>query len=158
MTHRILQLLVMAVLLVQVPTTAAVEILSARELTDHCKVLPSARESADGQYCIRYIQGFIDGAVATDARVMLNLESEYEREETYTERAMRTRAPSRHANERAAVYAEFCLGDPVSLAEVVQKVVSSLSKGNTLNSKLTAREAVYAALRTHYPCPKNPKG
>ena len=154
MIHRLLRPLGLAVLLLQIPTTAAVEILSASELKDHCKVLPAAPESTDGQYCIRYIQGFIDGAVATDSRVMLNLESEYEREETYTERAMRTRAPSRRVSERAAVYAEFCLGDPVSLAEVVKKVVSSLGKSHTSDSELTAREAVYAALRAHYPCPE----
>ncbi len=130
-------------------TAQAVEVLSAQELESHCKVLPEENESADAQYCIRYIQGFIDGAVATDVRVMLNLEAELSGKETFSERAYRTRVGD---IKRANKYAEFCLGDPVPLLEVVEKIVSDLSNSEDLMPDTAAREFVYAALRKHYPC------
>ncbi len=145
-------------LLFPVPYAGSVEVLSARELVSHCIAFPDAVDTADGQYCIRYIQGFIDGAVATDARVLINLEAEYERKETFSERATRVRAPNREMYERAAGYAEYCLGDPVSLRDVVGKVVNDLNTRKHLEAEVTARDVVYASLRKHYPCKEpNPK-
>ena len=130
----------------------AVEVLSAEELASHCTAIPDDADSVDGQYCIRYIQGFIDGAIATDVRVMLNMEAERE-EETFTERAIRTRMIDRDLQLRASGYAEFCLGDPVPLAEVVAKVVADLDqRTKAMDSSGTARDAVYESLRRNYPC------
>ena len=154
MTHRVICMLGLAGLSLVPATAAAVEVLSAEELTSHCAAFPGEIDSADGQYCIRYIQGFVDGAVATDARVMMNLEAERARKETFTERAIRTRAPGQEARRRAAIYAEFCLGDPVPLLEVVEKVVEDLNERRHLEPELTARAAVYRSLRQHYPCRK----
>jgi len=154
LAHRILCVFGIATLFIQAQNTVAVEVLSARELATHCEAIPNVSDSADGQYCIRYIQGFVDGAVATDARVMINLDAEYARSETFTERAMRTRTPSRSVYERAAGYAEFCLGDPVSLREVVDKVVTDLNDRKHLAPEITARDVVYSSLRKHYPCKK----
>jgi hypothetical protein len=128
----------------------AVEPLTAQELILHCKAFPDQADSIDGQYCIRYIQGFIDGAVATDAQVLLNVEADHNHKETYTERAIRTRS----AGDRAAVYAEFCLGDPVPLREVVEKVVNDLNQRKHTEEGVAARTAVYASLRKNYPCKK----
>ena len=136
-----------------VPVVKAVEVLSARELTAHCIRLGSDPEGVDGQYCIRYIQGFIDGAVATDARVMLNAESALESEETFSERAKRTRSPSRADRSRAAGLAGFCLGDPLPLRDVVDVVVADLEALSDRRSQNEpAMEAVYASLLQHYPC------
>lgn len=133
----------------------AVEVLSAEELASHCEVFHDDAEGVDGQYCVRYIQGFIDGAVATDVRVMLNIEAERD-EETFTERAIRTRIIDRNSLTRAAGYAEFCLGDPVPLVEVVTKVVADLDERvKATDSSGTARDAVYESLRRHYPCEKS---
>lgn len=130
----------------------AVEILSAEELASHCVEFHDDPDGVDGQYCVRYIQGFIDGAVATDVRVMLNMEAERETE-TFTERAIRTRIIDRNSLTRAAGYAEFCLGDPVPLVEVVTKVVADLDERvKATDSSGTARDAVYESLRRHYPC------
>ena len=130
----------------------AVEVLSAEELASHCTAFPDDADSVDGEYCVRYIQGFIDGAIATDVRVMLNMEAERE-EETFTERAIRTRMIDRDLQLRASGYAEFCLGDPVPLAEVVAKVVADLDqRTKAMDSSGTARDAVYESLRRNYPC------
>lgn len=129
----------------------AVEILTAEELASHCEAFPDDADSVDGEYCMRYIQGFIDGAIATDVRVMLNMEAE--KEESFTERAIRTRMIDRDLQLRASGYAEFCLGDPVPLAEVVARVVADLDqRTKAMDSSGTARDAVYESLRRNYPC------
>jgi hypothetical protein len=129
----------------------AVEVLTAEELASHCEAFPDDAESVDGEYCVRYIQGFIDGAIATDVRVMLNMEAE--KEETFTERAIRTRMIDRNLQLRASGYAEFCLGDPVPLAEVVTKVVADLDERmKAMDSTSSARDVVYESLRRNYPC------
>ena len=142
-----------ALLLLPLSNASAVEVLSAKELSSHCKFYAKDSASADGEFCARYIQGFIDGAIATDARVMLNIEADLTDRPGFVERAMRTRAPNRAEYNRAARYAEFCLGDPVPLKEVVTHIVNDLETGGSnIEQALTARDVVYASLKTHYPC------
>lgn len=146
-------LLTVTAILLTSHRAAAIEVLSAEELASHCEAFPEESTSPDGEYCIRYIQGFIDGAVATDVRVMMNIEAESRRGETIAQRAIRTRLPGRAERRRAAGYAEFCLGDPVPLREVVANVVSDLNADLEANeSPGSARDAVYRSLRKHYPC------
>ena len=149
MNHRTLCAISAVILLAATHEAPAVEPLSANELAEHCVVYPEGAESVDGQFCIRYIQGFIDGAVATDQRVLLNMEAELRRE-SYAERAIRIRGSDRLC-DRAARYAEFCLGEPVSLSDVVTRVVNDL-RDRDLVEDAKARTVVYASLREHYPC------
>lgn len=137
-----------------VPAVKAVDELSARELGSHCELLTSDPEGVDAQYCIRYIQGFIDGAVATDARVMLNAEETLSRKETFSERAMRTRVASRADRDRAAKLAGFCLGDPLPLQDVVSVVVADLAalREEDKEQAASAMEVVYDSLQRHYSC------
>jgi hypothetical protein len=110
-------------------------------------------DGEDAIFCVRYVQGFIDGAVATDERVTLNVVAELEQGETFSERAIRTRSPSRSLSRYGAtVYAEFCLGAPVPLKEVVEHVIDDLMNRKVLEDTLLARDAVYAVLRRDYPC------
>ncbi len=132
---------------------AAVEPLSTEELAEHCLHYHDDPHGKDAVFCARYVQGFIDGAVATDERVTLNVAAEIRRDESLTERAFRTRAPSRLlANYGATVYAEFCLGAPVPLKEVVEHVIEDLRQHQVIEAHLLARDAVYAVLRRDYPC------
>jgi hypothetical protein len=146
-----------ALLLATLYTTesAAVEALSTEELILHCAVYEEDPDGEDGIFCVRYIQGFIDGAVATDERVTYNVAAEYDREETFTERAIRTRLGSRIERYGPSFYAEFCLGDPVPLAEVVEVVVADLLTLESLEGRERARDVVYATLRREYPCETN---
>lgn len=135
------------------PVTLAIEVLTVHELVSHCALMHTEPRGADAQYCIRYIQGFIDGSVATDARVMLNIEAVVTSEESFTDRAIRMRAPSRTDRSRAATLAGFCLGDPVRLRGVVDQVVMDLVRLDIGDSAGTpARESVYRSLRKNYPC------
>ncbi len=130
----------------------AVETLSTAELAEHCAYFADDPESADGIFCVRYIQGFIDGAVATDERVTNNVAAELDEQESFTERALRTRVGNRLELYGPSYYAEFCLGEPVPLAEVVEKVVTELEDNDLVAAHPSARDLVYHALRTEYPC------
>jgi hypothetical protein len=130
----------------------AVEALSTEELISHCVVYEEDPEGEDGIFCVRYIQGFIDGAVVTDERVTYNVANEYDRDETFTERAIRTRLGSRIDRYGPSYYAEFCLGEPVPLAEVARVVIADLLAIEDLEGRELAREVVYETLRREYPC------
>lgn len=154
--HKFFRLFWPAVLiaLLTVPGVRAVEVLTVHELVSHCKLMGGEPEGADAQYCIRYIQGFIDGAVATDVSVMLNAEAASKQAESFSERAKRTRAPTRTEQFRAARLAGFCLGAPLPLRDVVDRVVVDLIALDIDDTaKSPARDAVYASLTKHYPCP-----
>ncbi len=130
----------------------AVEALSTEELISHCAVYEKDPDGEDGIFCVRYIQGFIDGAVVTDERVTYNVADEYDRDETFTERAIRTRLGSRIDRYGPSYYAEFCLGEPLPLAEVARVVIADLLTLENLDGRELAREVVYETLRREYPC------
>ncbi len=134
----------------------SVEPLSTPELAEHCSQYNEDREGKDAIFCVRYVQGFIDGAVATDARVLENIATEFDEDETFSERAVRNRIGSRIIRRGPTVYADFCLGEPDSLEEVVEKVVDDLANRKVLDEDLLARDAVFSTLRREYPC--NPDG
>lgn len=131
----------------------ALEVLTVHELVLHCKFLETDPQGVDGQYCIRYIQGFIDGAVETDDRIMQDLDTDSDGLDSLTERARRTRLPRRGPYDRPGSLAGFCLDDPLPLREVVGTIVADLVAidiGDTAESP--ARIAVDDSLRRHYPC------
>ncbi len=129
----------------------AVEALSTEELVSHCVYYEDDPEGADGVFCVRYIQGFIDGAVATDERVTNNVADEYDRDESFSERAIRTRLGRRLENF-GTYYAEFCLGEPVPLKTVVELVIADLDNTKRVANQPLARDFVYTTLRTQFPC------
>ncbi len=129
----------------------AVEALSTQELMSHCAVYEQQPDGTDGVFCVRYIQGFIDGAVATDERVTYNVAEEYEGE-TFTERAIRTRLGDQIRRYGPSYYAEFCLGEPLPLVTVVRTIVQELKASKVVTEQALAREVVYDVLRQQYPC------
>jgi hypothetical protein len=137
------------------PLALAVEALSTEELMSHCEKYHDDSAREDRAFCVRYIQGFIDGAVATDERVTRNVVMEYDKEEGFSERAARTRIGTRLDRFGASVYAEFCLGDPVPLREVVEHVVEDATDADRVAANPLARDLVYQTLREHYPCPES---
>ena len=150
---RFVSYLILVAALLSAPKTAAVEPLSTKELAEHCVHYAENPKGEDAIFCVRYVQGFIDGAVATDDRVTLNVVAEIEKEETFTERAIRIRSPSKSLSRYGStVYAEFCLGAPVPLKEVVEHVIDDLMNRKVLEERLLARDAVYTVLRRDYAC------
>ena len=150
MKYRIMFLLAGA--LAASPNLQAVEALSTAELVSHCKHYYNDEAIQDRIFCVRYVQGFIDGAVATDERVARNVVKEYGKEESFSQRAARTRIGNRLERYGSSVYADFCLGDPVPLKEVVEHVVADSQDEAWLQASPLARDLVYRSLREHYPC------
>ncbi len=140
-------------LLLASPTARAVEALTTDELMSHCEKYYDEQAREDRVFCMRYIQGFIDGAVATDELVMRNVIEEYGMEESFSQRAARTRIGNRLDRFGASVYADYCLGDPVPLKEVVEFVVQDATDPERVAANPLARDLVYQTLREHYPCP-----
>lgn len=140
-------------LLLASPTARAVEALTTDELMSHCEKYYDEQAREDRVFCMRYIQGFIDGAVATDELVMRNVIEEYGMEESFSQRAARTRIGNRLDRYGASVYADYCLGDPVPLKEVVEYVVQDATDPERVAANPLARDLVYQTLREHYPCP-----
>lgn len=54
----------------------SIEPLSTAELASHCSHYAKKPNGVDAVFCVRYIQGFIDGAIATDEKVAQNAISE----------------------------------------------------------------------------------
>ncbi len=133
----------------------AVEALSTSELADHCSHYEKQPQGVDAVFCVRYIQGFIDGAVATDERVVSNIVSDKDKEETFSERAMRTRL-GKMKMYGSTYYADFCLGEPIQLKEIAAKVITDLTNDEITSKQPLARDVVYQTLRANYPCKTKP--
>ncbi len=131
----------------------AVKPLSAETLMRYCESYNPAVESVFNIKCSAYIGGFLDGAVATDARVAENVLDEIDREESISERAIRTRVHGRLRSQGSSYYAEFCIGDPVPIVSVIGHVIEELKSRASL-ADITARSIVYASVREYYPCEK----
>lgn len=130
---------------------AAIEPLTAAELKEICADVDLAPENSESRPCITYVKGFLDGAVATDGRVAENVASEYDKEETFSERAIRTRIIDRMNRFGPSVYAEFCVGQPDPIADVVRHVIEEFDLYDDLDG-VQAQQVVYASLRRHYAC------
>ena len=133
------------------PRASAIEPLTAIQLQEVCADARNNPDSPEARLCVYYIKGFLDGAVATDGRVAENVASEIEEQETFTERAIRTRVINRLKDYGPSVYAEFCVGQPDPIADVVLHVIEELDRYDDLES-VQAQTIVYDSLRRHYPC------
>jgi len=133
------------------PRAFAIEPLTATELEAVCEDAAQKPDTTEARLCLYYVKGFLDGAVATDGRVAQNVASEMENEEGFTERAIRTRVINRLERFGPSVYAEFCVGQPDPIADVVLHVIEELDRYDDLEGK-HAQTVVYDSLRRHYPC------
>ena len=150
-------LLIVAVLVAGIfvaPRASAIAPLTAEQLRDICDRALEEPDSDKARLCIYYVKGFLDGAVATDGRVAENVALEISKEETFTERAIRTRVINRLRDFGPSVYAEFCVGQPDPIAEVVRHVIEELKGYDDLEG-LKAQTIVYDSLRRHYPWSRN---
>jgi hypothetical protein len=150
MRNLLICIMAMTCLLVA-PRASAIEPLTAAQLNEFCTDAAVNYEDTEAWLCIYYVKGFLDGAVATDARVAENVVAEIEEQETFTERAIRTRVGSRLSEFGPSVYAEFCVGQPDPIAELVQYVIDELDRYDDFEG-VQAQTVVYDSLRRHYPC------
>jgi hypothetical protein len=133
------------------PRASAIEPLTAIQLQEACSDAGSNADSSESRLCIYYVKGFLDGAVATDARVAENVASEIDEQESFAERAIRTRVINRLKEFGPSVYANFCVGQPDPIVDVVRHVIEELDRYKDLEG-VQAQTVVYDSLRRHYPC------
>lgn len=139
-------------LLAGMSSVHAIEPLTAKQLHEICIDDGELRQDDEGRLCLFYIKGFLDGAVATDARVAENVADEADKE-TFSERAIRTRVINRLEKYGPSVYADFCIGEPDPIVDVLDHVVERLATVKNME-EIQAQAVVYGALREHYPCPE----
>ena len=135
-----------AALLLAATPLHALNTMTAGELAQDC----AGQSGATTPTCVAFVRGFIDGALATDPRVAMNVERELSRDETFTERAYRTRLGQRMDRYGPSYFADFCIPTPVPLQDIVDQVVADLRQVSDRNEP--ARELVYRTLRRGYPC------
>lgn len=129
-------------------SASAVDTLTVQELKDLC--LDADPQSS--RVCTFYLRGFLDGALTTDPLVVENVARELE-DESFSERAFRTRLGPRLEHYGAAYFADLCVTESVSvddLYDVVSKALETLASRNAGSD--SAREFVYQVLRENYPC------
>ena len=99
--------------------------------------------------CFQYVQGFLDGALLSDAQIISNLSTSPEMS-NFAERAMRTRLGQRRGELPATYLANFCLPETTANDEVVFQVVDALKK---LEDKtLIDAELIYSTIKNEFPC------
>ena len=135
-------------LMISVKPIMAVEPLTVKELSDLCKSHTKDPNTSESLQCARYIKGFIDGAIAIDFRIASHIQKE--EDPTLAERAIETRIRSRLHRFSKPENNDFCLGRPLPLEEIIQKVTQNILI-ETKEDK-PALYSVYKTLRTHYPC------
>lgn len=146
---RLPALVLAAVLPGAAPGLHALDVLSAADLAGYC-MAGTGQGGAPGERCTTYVHGFVDGAVATDPQVTLNVTREMDSVEEFTQRALLERIGARIERFGSSVYAEFCVPQPAPLSEITGYVVEELRAVE--NDEEPAREVVYRALRANYPC------
>jgi len=126
----------------------ALETLGSATLIGYCQ----SEEPHQVEICTTYINGFLDGAFATDPRVAENIVSELREEEPFTERAMRTRLGLTLDRFGPSYYADFCIPAELPVATIrgdIQKAPEP-----TGATGVNARDYLYQLLQTRYPCQK----
>jgi len=142
---RSFQQLALAALLVTLSGLSyAVDTLSVKQLQSLCA------DPNNDEACSFYLRGFLDGAIATDPKVTMNVARALE-DESLTERAFRTRLGPRMDRYGPSYFAEFCVGDSVPLAAVRDALRQAI--GTTIRAEQPARDFVYQVLRDTYACP-----
>jgi hypothetical protein len=119
-------------------------------LRSDCDQYLAAPDSPDGQRCMAYIQGLLDGVVMAGKPLTQAAAPPAPENETFSERAYRTRLRERERNVPQPDPG-VCVADEVPTAEVVRQVISHIDE-NPPAAGDNAATAVLAALRARFRC------
>lgn len=122
----------------------AVDGLPLETLLDDCLSQPSSSA------CQVYLQGFVDGAVATDPSVVQTVTDEISKSESLTERALRTRIGGYMDRFGESYFAGFCIPAETDINAVSEQIIANLEAVTV--TEISARDFVYHQLKLHYPC------
>lgn len=142
---------ILAVLLLAASPANAMEWLSAEELESSCDAFLAGSTDSDAALCLAYMQGFLAGAEAAPG--VTRPDKAADRDETYAERAARTRLGTLRMMRLRAHEPDYCLDDSLSAVQIVETVAAYLESHEEV-LKLSNAEAVYEALVHEFPCEK----
>ena len=126
----------------------ALETLSSDELLALCQ----AEEDPASKVCTAYINGFLDGAFATDPRVVESVLSEMQQEESFSERAIRTRLGISIERFGPSYYAGFCIPAAMPVATIVLELQEAMQADSGSYAQKNARDYLYELLQSKHPC------
>jgi hypothetical protein len=131
---------------------STVEWLDGHDLELSCDLLLEDERNPDGILCLAFVQGFIAGADTTEGIVAPDTARSHSGDETYAERAARTRLGTLRLQQmQSADLPEYCIDDATPAIVVVEKV-SDYLEDHPDASDWTAHDVVREALVSSFPC------
>jgi hypothetical protein len=107
--------------------------------------------------CSGCINGFLDGAFATDPGVVDRVVSEIQTEESFSERAIRTRLGNTLASFGPSYYAGFCIPADLSMDTIVEELLGAAQEEVDHTGEQSARDYLYGLLQARHPCEDQPR-
>lgn len=148
--HAIVGCVLTSLAVVAGPVSAA-DRLTAAELEKRCRVFIESPAEPEGEVCIAFVQGFLAGLRTAEERQVTVLAER--KEESFAERAARTRAGWLIQHFRSLQGNEYCVPADVSGAEALQRVTAYLAAyEDGRNSNRKPLELVHSALEQIFPC------
>jgi hypothetical protein len=126
----------------------ALDTLDSQELLALCQ----SEKQAEVAVCTGYINGFLDGAFATDPRVAENVVTEMGRGETFSDRAIRTRLGITLERYGPSYYAGFCLPADLSTDTLLAELRDAATEEAVDPGQHNARDYLYRLLQLKHPC------
>jgi hypothetical protein len=126
----------------------ALETLSREELLALCR----SESPAEVAVCAGYINGFLDGAFATDPGVVDSVVREMETQESFSERAIRTRLGNTLERFGPSYYAGFCIPADLPMDTIVEELLDAAQQDIDHAGQENARDYVYRLLQSRHPC------
>ncbi len=152
MFNKYFSLLILVPLALLAMRADAVQPLSSDQLSQLCANYESQPQITESMECARYIKGFIDGAIAADADIAKSQQQADRPLSSFKERAIQNRIGARvpHLTLGDESNGQFCLGHPVTIADVIKTVATNIDASRYQDqSALTAMQEV---LQQKYPC------
>jgi hypothetical protein len=152
MTHRGPAVCLLLLFFIASAKASPAEWLTGHHLEQSCDLLLEDAGTPDGGLCLAFIQGFIAGAEASDGTVVPDTTASSRSDETYSERAARTRLGTLRMQQiQPSTRPAYCVDETTPAIEVVKKVTAYL-EDHANAADLTAGDAVRKALVYSFPC------
>lgn len=137
------------ILLLAASPAVSMEWLDADELESSCNAFLAGSTDKNAALCLAYMQGFLAGAEAAPG--LKRPDPAKHGDETYAERAARTRLGGMRMMQLRADQPRYCLDDSLSTVQIVETVAGYLETHEEA-LRLNNAEAVYQALVHEFPC------
>ncbi|MFT4939009.1 MAG: hypothetical protein ACI88A_002041 [Paraglaciecola sp.] len=118
-------------------------------LIKSCQSLSDKLEEHADSACYVYIQGFLDGAVLTDSKIMQEIDKRSNMSE-FSQRVIRNRLGMQRGSSPDTYLAEFCLATEKASKQDILTVIRIVQSSEAEN--IQPGDLIYDAVRTSFPC------